>query len=212
MLYRASLTTVLVVIPLVLPALPASATLQPGPQPAAGKVQILECDRLAAHPSDPDKVGPGVARAQMDLGRAIAACRADLAAHPGDARLQYQLGRVLFYAGRTEEALPHLEAAARGGHRQGQFVYGYIFVEGQNGLPREVCRAESPWRRAAEAGHQAARISYARLWLRGAFDRCPSGQASRETVEQFLLAAQKAVADYYQGLLVTDLLDELRRR
>jgi hypothetical protein len=62
---------------------------------------VTECDRLAGHAEDPNKVTPGVPEARVDLPAAIAACRADLAGDPGNPRLQYQLGRALSYAARS---------------------------------------------------------------------------------------------------------------
>jgi hypothetical protein len=47
-----------------------------------------ECDRLAAHPSDPDKVSEGVASQDVKLDQAIAACRQAVAADPENARLR----------------------------------------------------------------------------------------------------------------------------
>ena len=70
---------------------------------------VTECDRLAAHTEDPDKVAPGVSEAKVDLDAAIAACRADVARDPGNPRLLYQFGRALAYAGQIEESLPNLE-------------------------------------------------------------------------------------------------------
>lgn len=115
----------------------ALSSAQPAPAP---------CDVLAGHPSDPDKVGPGIDREKIDVPSAIAACETGLKTDPSNMRFEYQLGRLLFYAKRTTDALPHLERSAKGGHRQAQFVLGYIHEEGLNDLPKNTCLAEPLWR------------------------------------------------------------------
>ncbi len=187
---------------MILPVLLVAALAQP---PSA----LLPCDRLAGHPSDPDKAGPGLEREAIDISAAIAACEAGLRTDPGNARFEYQLGRVLFYSKQTQAALPHLEASAKARHRQAQFVLGYIHSEGLNDLPRNACIAEPLWRDAAEHGHFAARVSYARLWIRGFWKGCPTGPADRATVQRFLESARKDTTDYYQGLLIDDLRERL---
>ena len=65
-------------------------------QPVLAAAPMLDdCDRLAANPPDPDRVTVGVERPDVDLPKAIAACKAAVAAHPDVPRFSYQLGRVL---------------------------------------------------------------------------------------------------------------------
>jgi TPR repeat protein len=172
-------------------------------QPAA-----TECDLLAGHPSDPDKVGSGVPSGQVRAWNeaAIAACRRDVDSRPEDARLRYNLGRALFYRGRAAEALKELEIAATRRHRQAQFVLGLLYADGvPDVLDADPCRALPLWKDAADRGHYAARISVARDWLRGRYARC-AGAPDRSTVGGYLDAvADTAGKDYYQGLLVADL-------
>ena len=170
---------------------------------------LAPCDRMAGHPSDPDKVGPGIDREAIDVPAAITACEAGLKADPKNARFEYQLGRLLFYSKQTQAALPHLEASAKAGHRQAEFVLGYIHSEGLNDLPKNVCVAEPLWRNAAEHGHFAARVSYARFWIKGGWNRCPTGAAERAAIVRFLESARKDTSDYYQGLLIDDLRERL---
>jgi len=68
-------------------ALPAAAT-----APA-----ITACDWEVGHPSDRDRVGPGVSSSDVDTERAIAACRGYLETDPDNLRLQYQLARAIVY-------------------------------------------------------------------------------------------------------------------
>lgn len=49
---------------------------------AAASMTVTECDRLASHPDDPDRVATGVPQADVDLAKAIPACRAAVTADP----------------------------------------------------------------------------------------------------------------------------------
>ena len=92
--------------------------------------EVTECDRLAGHSDDPNKVVPGIGTRAMDLPAAIQACRTDLAQDPQNPRLQYQLARALTYNGRVTEALPIIEQALSAGYPQAIFVTGYLYLEG----------------------------------------------------------------------------------
>jgi TPR repeat protein len=176
--------------------------------PAAAQ-QITECDKLASHGSDPDKIAPGVSQSAMDKPKAIAACQADVAKDPKNPRLQYQLGRAYFYSGKATEALPHLEAAAGAGHEQAQFVLGYIIDGGIQGVKKDPCRVEDLWVKSARAGRFAAQVSYPHHAMRGKFGTCKL-QASKEEIGQFLEATKGAeeASDYYAGLLVSALKED----
>ena len=74
----------------------AAALLLAAAVPAtAEEVAVTACDWEAAHPSDPNRVGPGVGSRDVDTERAIRACEAAVGAHPEVARFHYQLGRAL---------------------------------------------------------------------------------------------------------------------
>jgi TPR repeat protein len=173
---------------------------EPAPPPSP-----TECDRLAGHPSDPDKVVDGVSQAQVLSWRnaAIRACELDVAAEPGNARVRYQLGRVLFYTGRHADALPHLEASAAARHRQAQFVLGLFYTDGiADVLEPDACRALSLWQDAAARQHFAARVALGRDYVRGRYDACESAPPKQE-VARYLDSAAKEARDYYQRLLIS---------
>lgn len=164
-----------------------------------------ECDRLAGHPSDPDKVVEGVSQAQVLSwpNAAVRSCEMAVAAEPGNARVRYQLGRVLFYTGRPADALPHLEASAAARHRQAQFVLGLFYTDGvKDVLEADACRAMALWQDAAVRDHFAARVALSRDFVRGAYDGC-EGRPSQEQVAGFLDSAGKEARDYYQRLLIS---------
>ena len=92
---------------------------------------ITACDWEVGHPSDSDRVGPGVSSSKVDTERAMAACRSDLETDSDNPRLQYQLARaIVYHADRNgtyyEEGMVYLAQSAAAGHTQAMFVYGLM--------------------------------------------------------------------------------------
>lgn len=170
---------------------------------------VNECDRLVSHPLDPDRVTDGVSTADVDHPKGIAACLSALKDDPENPRFNYQLGRVYFYDGKPNNAMPHLEAAAAAGYRQAQFVLGYIHDTGSQGVTVDRCKTESLWAAAAKAGRLAAMVSYPHHVLRGRFSECDVS-VSHEEMMGFLDKAKERRLDYYQNMLVNDLVTDLQ--
>ena len=170
--------------------------------------EVTECDRLAAHPSDPDKISPGVHEADVNKAAAQSACEAAVAKDPNNRRLRYQLGRVYFYDGNFTKGIPHVEFAAKAGGQQAQFVMGYIFDTAQGGMTKDPCKVEDLWVKSARQGRFAARVSYPHHVMRGLFKGCTQ-QAGNDEIQGFLDAAKKQAEDYYQRVLVSMLMEEL---
>jgi TPR repeat protein len=135
------------------------------------RADVTDCDRVAAHPSDPDKVLPGFNRSEIDLPKAIEICQRVLAERPGHARTTFTLGRVLYYSKRTEEAMPYLERAAAAGYRQAVFVLGFVLYDGSQ-TPRNDCRAAELWQRSAALEHPWTGYYLVSGYLDGRFDAC----------------------------------------
>ncbi len=164
--------------------------------------QVTECDRLAAHPSDPDRVTAGVPESKVDTAAAIPACQAAVAADPGNGRLNYQLARALGYAGRGKEAAPYREAAVKADYPQALFVVGYIHLLGLNDAPKDACKAGELIRRSALKGRHAGLVGFPHWALQGAFMGCAVKQDKNE-MRAFLEAARPmSRGDYYQTLLI----------
>lgn len=178
-----------------------------GPEPRSTVNGTTQCDVLVSHPSDPDRVTDGVSSSAVLHDEGIAACRAALANDPESLRLNYLLSRVLFYDDQTDEAIPYLETAADGGYRQAQFVLGYILAGGINDVQQDACRAEDLWAKSGRSGRLAALISYPQHVMRGRFDACEM-QVSRDEQLEFLKEAKRRGLDFYQEMLVADLIDE----
>ena len=104
---------------------------------------VHECDRLAAHPDDPNAVVEGVEFGEITVENAIAECSAALRAFPGAPRFEFQLGRAFDAAERMEVALPHYRAAAELGYAQAQYNLGLSYWEG-TGTERNEQEAHRP--------------------------------------------------------------------
>jgi hypothetical protein len=168
-----------------------------------------DCDRLAAHPADPERVAPGV-EPVADLAAAIDACRAALVRDPANPRLHYQLARVLTYSGAGGEALPHLERAVAAKYPQALFVTGFVLLDGMAGIAADPCRAGALIHDSAVYGRLAGLIGYPAYVLAGRFDACSGLPREPALLRAMLARARAGKLDYYQGLLVTALERELR--
>jgi hypothetical protein len=168
-------------------------------------VVVTECDRLAAHPSDPDRVTAGVPESKVDTAAAIPACQAAVAADPANGRLNYQLARALGYAGRGKEAAPYREAAVAADYPQALFVVGYIHLLGLNDAPKDVCKAGELIRRSALKGRHAGLVGFPHWALQGAFRGCAVKQDKAEMRGFLEQAKPVSRGDYYQTLLIESL-------
>jgi len=177
---------------------------------AASADGVTACDRIAAHPDDPDRVAPGVERAAIDLESALATCAAEAARDPANARTRYQLARLLFYAGQGERAVAEMRAAADAGYPQAAFVYGTFISRGREYAPTDICLTERYWLQSANGGRQAARVQYVRFALQGRFDGC-ANRASHADMTAMMTTAGTEARDFYERLLIEDLSEALLR-
>ena len=169
-----------------------------------------ECDRLASHGDDPYHVSPGLEKPQMDLPRAIEACRAAVKADPSNPRLNYLLGRTLGYSGRGAEGIPNREAAIAADYPQALFVIGYMSLSGMNQQPKDLCRGAELIRRSAQQERIAGQLGFVYYVLKGEFKDCKVRKDKQEMLG-FLASARKiAKGDYYQTLLADKLEEDLR--
>jgi hypothetical protein len=180
--------------------------------PSRHSQQPTECDRLASHPDDPNRVAEGRERQAIDLPKAIAACEAAVRAEPGNPRLNYQLARVYGYSGQGEKALPYRKAATEGDYPQALFVVGYITLLGMNKQPQDTCAGAELIRRSAHQGRLAGQLGFVHYVVTGRFDACPVKKDVAE-LRGFLEAAKTQVGgEYYQSLLVEQLERQLQAR
>ena len=172
--------------------------------------KVTACDLAASHPDDPYHVAPGKEKAQIDLPKAIVACKAAVKADPKNPRLNYELGRVLGYSGRGAEGLTNRQAAVDANYPQALFVIGYITMLGMNQQPRDVCKGAELIRRSAVQGRIAGQLGFPFYVLKGVLDNCPVKKDKAELLG-FVEAARKAAkGDYYQTLLADKLEEDLQ--
>jgi len=179
--------------------------------PLRADEEISRCDVLTSHPLDPDRITDGVSTSKVLIEEGIAACITAVNKDPENPRLNYQLGRVYFYDDQVDKAMPHLEQAATGGYRQAEFVLGYVLDTGLGGMEQDTCRTEELWSRAARSGRLAALVSYPHHVMRGRFSDCTVRIGDAEMME-FLEQARARKLDYYQTVLVDDLIEDLNAR
>jgi len=171
--------------------------------------EATQCDRLASHPEDPDRITPAVETKDLKFDLAIKACEADLAKDPNNARLHYLLGRLLFYNNQNERAVQEVRLSADKGYRQAQFVFGAFINNKRPFAPTDICLVEQYWLKSAQAGRQAARLSYVRHVVKGKFAGCKV-QASKPEMQALLDTAGKDSPGYYERLLIEDLTEQLQ--
>lgn len=177
--------------------------------PAADAITL--CDRLAAHPEDPDHIGQGIPSSKVDLPKAVAACEAEVKKQPDNLRIRYQYARSLAYSGQSKLATEQMQIAADGGYRQAQFVYGLFIDRNRADAPTDICLVEQNWLKSARAGRQHARVIYVHHVLNGRFDACRI-QASPADLKQLLDDATANASDFYERLLIGDLKAQLAAR
>ena len=162
-----------------------------------------DCDRMAANPPDPDRITLGVERKDIDLPKAIAACKAAAAAHPEVPRFSYQLGRVLFYDNQVAPALASFQRAADGNYRQARFMLGLLMTRKYAGVPQDDCKVAQLWTTAARQDHVNAAVSLVRDTLHGRFKAC-AAQPTKAEMRTFLKASE-GKSDYLGNFLIEDL-------
>jgi TPR repeat protein len=177
--------------------------------PALANDTLTNCDRLASHPEDPDRVGPAIETKNLQFDKSVAACEADLKADPSNARLHYLLGRLYFYNNQNEKAVAEVRLAADKGYRQAQFVFGAFINNKRAFAPTDMCLVEQYWLKSAQAGRQAARISYVRHAVKGKFAGCKV-QLNAEQMQALLDQVGKDAPNYYERLLIEDLSEALK--
>ncbi len=149
--------TIGVLLHLVLFALGPTSIAADSPQRAKKFLKATECDRIASHPYDYERIGPPVLKIQ-NLSKAKEICSKDLAEYPENPRLLLLLGRVLHLEEREywkpSPGLPYFQKSAAMGYTAADFVLGAI---NSNILGRGRFRlAFSHMLKAARSGHLEA--------------------------------------------------------
>jgi hypothetical protein len=116
---------------------------------------VQECDVLAAHPSDPQRVSEGVADDRIVARLAIVACETAIKADAADPRHVFQLGRALLASGRKADATPQFQKAADRGYAAAWAYLGDAYQFGY-GVPVDLEKARGAYIKSVQGGFQAA--------------------------------------------------------
>lgn len=123
---------------------------------------VEECDILAAHPADPERMSDGVTDDQIVPRLAILACEDASDVEPDDARFKFQLGRALLAVGRDEEALALFQEASDADYSA---AWAYLGDAHQFGLgtPVDGQKAYQAYQKALELGFLEAEAQIEQL-------------------------------------------------
>lgn len=138
-------------------------------QPQAGAKAIIEatpCDLAAAHPSDPERIGPSVDYANLDPNVAIPACEAAVKQSPSTMRFKTLLARALDKAGRGDEARALNEVAMKAGNLAAYHNMGNLYRKGL-GVEKDLSRAFELYLHAAELGHMEDQGNVGYMYMQG---------------------------------------------
>lgn len=165
--------------------------------------EIFECDRLAAHPIDPNRPEgiSGVFIDELEPALAIPACELALEQKPGHARLQFQFARSLYKAERFPEALQFIRLAVEQGYAPAERNLGHGYYRGKI-LPLNDAEAVKWFRKAAEKGHALAQHDLGKMYERGhglSQDDAQAANWYRKAAEQMFTLAQYSLAYMYQA-------------
>ena len=129
---------------------------EPAP-PVTQFVDIHDCDRLAAHPADNDRIATAVLIGTLknQLARAISACRQATSEYPGVSRFEFQLGRALSADKKDQEAVTWYAKAAERDYTAAMYNLALTYDEG-SGIAKDPETANEWYRRAADKGRVSA--------------------------------------------------------
>ena len=146
-----------------------------------------DCDVLASSPSDPGRIGSGVAIEKIDSQAAIAACAAAFAERPDDPWLAFEFGRAREAAGQFDDAARLYAVAADHGHLVAPLNLGLLYLQGR-GVAKNVDEGVRWMSKAAEHGLIAAQLDLGMLYRDGAEGVVKD---EREAARYFKLAADE---------------------
>lgn len=176
------------------PVLAAARSL---PGPGSRTLEVTPCDVFASDPHDPQRVIVGIPAGLVNTRQAIRACAAAVAADPENARLNYQMGRVLDIAERFDEALSFYQRAALGRHVKALSSIGFMYRTAR-GLTRDFGKAAEYYYLAALEGLPVARLALAKLYEEG----WGVPQSYDQAYYWYKLAAEDGFAPAIDGLAV----------
>jgi TPR repeat protein len=116
---------------------------------------VQECDILAAHPDDPERMAEGVPDDRIVPRLAIRACKEATKGDATDPRFAFQLGRALLTQGKKKESFEQFRKAAGANHAAGLAYLGDAYQFG-HGVEADLQKALDAYKKAAERGFEKA--------------------------------------------------------
>lgn len=152
----------------------APATVPP-PDPAS----IHECDRLAAHPDDPQKPKniKGVADDQLTAGAALAACEQAVEIDGNNSRLKFQLARALISYDKPAEGIEMMTEAAELGSGAATAALGDVTLYGLLDDNPDPITAKQLYQQASDLGFKPAKA------LAAAIEANPKEEVASQVAE-----------------------------
>lgn len=123
---------------------------------------VTECDLLAAHPDDPNRVAEGVADDEIVPQLAIIACENAIEDSVGEPRYTFQLGRAYLALGRKSEAREMFSEAADEDYAAAMAYLGDIYQFGL-GVDVDGDRASDYYEKAVAGDFEAAKSQIEQL-------------------------------------------------
>lgn len=116
---------------------------------------VTECDLLAAHPEDTERMADGVADDDIVPRLAIMACEDALTEDQDEPRYAFQLGRAFLALGNKENARAQFEHAAQNGYAAAVAYLGDLYQFGL-GVNQNTDKALEFYRKAVAGGFKVA--------------------------------------------------------
>ena len=129
-------------------------------------IEVNPCDLEAAEPLDLQGTQKGLLPNEINIEKALAACRTAVKEYPDVARFIFQLGRAELAAKNTDEASKLFDRAAEAGHVRAHHQLGYMAQRGI-GRPQSIEEANVYYKIGAEKGDPYAMMTYGRNLVRG---------------------------------------------
>lgn len=124
-------------------------------QEASGDVEdfsvfdlVTECDILAAHPDDPQRMAEGVADDEIVPRLAIMACEDALEQDADEPRFAFQIARALLAVGRENEAYNYFVKAAETDYPAAEAYLGDYFQFGLGDVKQDAAQALAKYKKA----------------------------------------------------------------
>jgi len=170
----------------------------------AAQADIATCDRLAAHPADPDKpidVKGSLVIAGSDIQAALKACKAATAVPDAPRRIWMELGRAYEFARQPAEAANAYRRAVNAGSSSAMVGLGVLLING-DGIRKNLDEARMLIEKAANAGDVDGMTNLGAMYGAGVGVKTDFAMARKWYAKA--MEANSSEAMYQLGLMIQD--------